>query len=90
MSCSVCAGYSSYNCPCCGGYTETIDCPDCGGTGEGNYTVWDVHNRREVSCTRLAYLLCADTEDDALERGQRYCKLSCVCKTCNGEGTIEK
>ena len=90
MSCSVCLGYSSANCPCCGAQYEVIDCPDCKGTGEHDYTVWDVHLGLEVSCTKLAYLSAAGDEDTALERGQRYCKYSCVCKTCNGEGTICK
>ena len=88
MSCSVCAGYVGVDCPCCGSHANIITCPDCGGTGEGDYKVWDIHERIEVGCDRLTYLYSANTEDDAEERGQRYCKLSCVCQTCQGEGTL--
>lgn len=37
MSCSVCEGYSSYNCPCCGPQIEKIVCPECDGSGEDEH-----------------------------------------------------
>lgn len=33
MSCSVCAGYSSENCPCCSEDLDVIECPECEGLG---------------------------------------------------------
>lgn len=88
MSCSVCAGYVGVDCPCCGSHANVITCPDCGGTGEGDYKVFDVNTRMDVDCTRIEYMASADTEDEAEEKGLKYCKLSCVCQTCQGEGTL--
>lgn len=88
MSCPVCAGHDTYNCPCCSEEVRMIDCPDCNGTGYGDWKVWDIIKREEVSCTETDYRYSARTEDEAIERGQRYCRLSCTCKTCRGEGMI--
>lgn len=65
-----------------------ITCPDCKGTGEGDWQVFDVISREFVDCTENAYLIAAENEDIAELRGQRYCKYSNVCQTCKGEGEI--
>ena len=88
MSCEVCAGYSSYNCPVCGGDTKMITCPDCNGTGEGDWKVYDLVKNVVVKCPQLAYELAPDTEDKAEELGKRYCRESNVCQTCKGLGEI--
>lgn len=88
MSCSVCLGHSEADCPCCGTQYNVIDCPDCGGTGKGNFKVWDIIERHEVSCNQLEYMIAAEDENEAFDKSQRFCKLSCVCQRCNGEGVV--
>lgn len=88
MSCSVCQGYSSHNCPCCREDVRMIICPDCNGTGKGNWKVWDIYERKEVECTEIAYLTAPEDEDVAHYLGKRYCRLSSICLTCKGEGEI--
>ena len=65
-----------------------ITCPDCNGTGEGNWRVFDIKDRVFVDCTENAYLCAAEDEDTAEYLGKRYCRESCVCQTCKGEGGI--
>lgn len=88
MSCEVCAGYSSYNCPVCGNVAKMITCPDCNGTGEGDWKVYDLVKNVVVKCPQLAYELAPDTEDKAAELGKRYCRESNTCKRCKGVGEI--
>ena len=89
MSCEVCKGYTGVNCPVCGsGLYET--CPNCKGTGEGDWQVFDIYTREVIGCTENAYLIAADDEDIAESKGQRYCKFSDVCQTCKGDGVIRK
>lgn len=88
MSCSVCAGHDTYNCPCCSEEVNMIECPDCKGTGEGDYKVFDRIDRIAVRCDKIAYYYSPDDEDAASAMGRRYCRLSCTCQTCKGEGEI--
>lgn len=88
MSCSVCAGYSSHDCPCCGTEPQKITCPACKGTGHGDWKVWDIIKRVEVTCNEIAYRTSPRNEDDAIRLGKRYCRYSCTCKTCGGDGEI--
>lgn len=90
MSCSVCAGYSSYNCPCCGEEPRMIVCPDCQGSGYTPYMAFDIRCRRIIPVNELAYDILPLDEDEAESRGMRYCKVEIeVCRTCNGAGEIE-
>lgn len=88
MSCAVCAGYSSQNCPCCGVEAQKVTCPDCKGTGYGDWTVFDIIKRVDVKCNEAQYRRAALSEDGAADRGERYCRASCTCQTCQGEGEI--
>lgn len=87
MSCSVCAGYSSYNCPCCGEEVRMVDCPDC---YNGHvYWAFDTIKREFTQTTPLAYSILPIDEDDAKYSGKRYCQGSVeICRTCMGEGMI--
>lgn len=90
MSCEVCAGYSSYNCPVCGGEDSMSICPNCKGTGEADWKVFDIKQRVVVRCTELAYIYAADSEDEAEAQGKRYCKENNICETCDGLGEIQE
>lgn len=87
MSCSVCAGYSSYNCPACGGGVRMVDCPDC---EDGlQYFLYNIHNGKEIKCTALAYQIQPFDEDDARAERKNYCQGDIRrCPTCKGEGEI--
>lgn len=88
MSCEVCAGYSSYNCPVCGGEVSMTTCQDCKGTGEGDWKVYDIKLGIVVRCSKIAYIYAADDERAAELMGKRYCKESNTCQTCNGLGEV--
>lgn len=88
MSCSVCAGYSSYDCPCCGG-VSAVACPDCGGLGHRGFYAFDIIDRMAVKVEEAAYDALPDSEDMAEHLGWRYCKMETEkCPTCNGEGLL--
>lgn len=89
MSCSVCAGYSSYNCPCCSEEVKMVECPDCQGSGYTPYKALDIRTRKEIPVTELAYAILPENEDIAQYKGMRYCKMDIdICPTCRGEGEI--
>lgn len=88
MSCSVCAGYSSDNCPCCSDNARMIDCPDCEGSG-GLYYAFHIVERRFEKVNEYAYACLPIDEDDALNCRQNWCQGHIdKCPTCNGEGEI--
>lgn len=88
MSCSVCAGYSDYNCPCCGEQVRMIECPDCEGIGSV-YLSFNIKTREFFKTTRLAYHILPENEDMAAYKGEHYCQGDVViCKSCHGLGII--
>ena len=91
MSCSVCAGYDSYNCPCCGEEVSMITCPDCKGTGNAPYKAFHIHDRVTVTCTELTWLAIPHDEDAAADLGENWCRWPReACPTCKGEGEIHE
>lgn len=90
MSCAVCAGHDTYNCPCCGDDVRMVECPDCGGTGMTPYKAFNIQSRKEVPVTRLTWLLIPKDEDEAESKGKRYCRAyRDICRTCGGLGEIQ-
>lgn len=89
MSCSVCAGYSDYNCPCCSEEPVMIPCPDC---SDGYaYYASVVGSTRQVRVTKSAYMVLPFDEDDAKAMRNRYYQGDIEeCPTCKGEQEIEK
>lgn len=87
MSCSVCAGHDSYNCPCCSPKVQIMTCPECDNGYQ--YYAFDVIARKFVRVTELAYQILPFDEDDAYFEKKRYCQ-GCIekCRKCNGEGEI--
>ena len=88
MSCSVCAGYSSYNCPCCGEDVRMMECPDCGGNGV-RYLAFHITERRFKEVTELAFTILPQDEDEARYMRNKWCQGDIKrCPTCKGEGEI--
>ena len=90
MSCEVCAGYDSYKCPVCGEQVRMVICPDCKGTGEGDWKVYDILDDVVLNVPKAVYYLAAEDQDTAEQLQQRFCRESCICPTCNGEGEIQQ
>lgn len=89
MSCSVCAGYSSYNCPCCGEPVRMMTCPDCKGSGMEAYKAYHIHRHITTDVTKICYDILPKDEDDAIARGENWCRWPRErCHTCKGEGEI--
>lgn len=89
MSCSVCAGYDSSKCPVCGEGVETRICPDCEGSGYTPYKAYDILAKKEIPITELAWQILPDDEDEADDKGMRFCKVEIeICPRCSGEGSI--
>lgn len=86
--CEVCAGYSTYNCPVCGEQARMITCPDCKGTGEGDWKVYDILEDVVLTVPKDVYDWAADDEETANLLNQRFCRESCICPTCKGKGEI--
>ena len=55
MSCSVCAGHDTYNCPCCGETIQMIICPDCYGTGMKKPRAFHIYRRLTVEVTETTW-----------------------------------
>ena len=89
MSCSVCAGHDSSNCPCCGETIQMIICPDCYGTGMKKPRAFHIHRRLTVEVTETTWQILPKDEDDAAERGENWCRFPReACPTCKGEGEV--
>lgn len=89
MSCSVCAGYDSYNCPCCGEDVRMIDCPECKGTGYEPYMAFNIRTRGMTEVTMLTWMLLPRDEEGAERRGTNYCRMPRErCGRCHGEGQV--
>lgn len=87
MSCVVCAGYLTYNCPVCGGGVTMVECKDCEDGME--YWAFNIKTRNFVRVTALAYQILPFDEDDAENDGKVYCQGEIrPCATCHGECEI--
>lgn len=83
MSCSVCRGHDSRNCPCCGGSSV---CPECGGTGKA-FTAYDMEKDAIIKVSEDEYRMLPEDEDEANELGVRYYREDIIdCEMCDGEG----
>ena len=89
MSCSVCAGYSSYNCPCCGEDVQMIICPDCNGTGMAPHKAYHIHRHITATVAQICYDILPNDEDEAIVKGENWCRWPREkCPTCKGDGEI--
>lgn len=89
MSCSVCAGHDTYNCPVCGEAVRMETCPDCKGTGLAPYKAWHIHRHVAAEVTYLTWLMIPKDEDEAYMKGENWCRMEReTCPTCKGDGEI--
>ena len=89
MSCSVCAGYDSFSCPCCGENYSMIPCPDC--TDGFEYYSFNIHTGKQKKVTKAAYMILPYDEDDARDGGMDFCQGDvCECSRCGGEREIPR
>lgn len=89
MSCSVCAGTSSHDCPCCSEPMDVVPCPECGGWGYTKFFAINIHTRKIVEVTGEAYCAMPDDEDVALFDNKNYCQHDAKeCKVCGGRGEV--
>ena len=86
MSCPVCEGYSSANCPCCSDDVEMVRCPDCLEDGV-IYLAFDLILRKEYRVSK--HIALPEDEDAAIAEAKSECRSDIVtCTTCRGEGEI--
>lgn len=88
MSCSVCAGHDSSNCPCCGESYSIVKCPECGGDGIDHRLAFDIRTREEIAIEPLTYLALPKDEDDAEAKRWNYCRSDKNCPFCKGIGEV--
>lgn len=91
MSCSVCAGYSSHNCPVCGEEVRMVECPDCGGMGRLPYLAYDMRTGRVLPVTETTWVMLPEDKTEAESRRMhsfKYGDGGCECPTCKGMGEI--
>lgn len=89
MSCSVCAGYSSSNCPVCG-ESHIVDCPECYGSGINHNLAFNIHTRQDVKVNEITWMMLPATEEEAEKKGQNYCRSEENCPYCKGIGQVRK
>lgn len=88
MSCVVCVGHDTQNCPVCSESQAEI-CPQCQGSGYTPYMAFDRIKRVCVPVTELAYTILPDDEDEAERMRKRFCKVEIeICPRCRGLGEI--
>lgn len=94
MSCSVCQGYDSHKCPCCGDSVRVTECPDCHGLGITPWRAVNMETKEIIEVTHGEWILMLE-EEDALVLPEkplfcRYDEGGDRCPTCYGEGVIPK
>lgn len=83
--CTVCSGYTHYDCPCCSESYTLVRCDACGGWGK---TFWACDNETgDVFQVTEAKFLSLPGEDENA-RITQYCEEH--CEECDGCGEVEK
>ena len=90
MSCIVCMGYDTQNCPVCGDHYEVIACPECEGRGVNMRLAFNIRTRQFVEVTPLTWQVLPSTEDRAEAMGWNYCRAEDNCPHCKGFGEVYK
>lgn len=88
MSCNVCRGYDSSNCPTCSVSFAQAICPECDGDGLDHSLAFNIRTRQTTEVSEMAWMLLPDTEDIAEARGWNYCKAEETCPFCKGQGMV--
>jgi len=88
MSCSVCAGHDTYNCPCCGDELSVATCPECGGDGIDHRLAFNIVTREFVKVEPITWQVLPKTEDEAEAMRWNYCQAEENCPFCKGLGEV--
>jgi DnaJ-class molecular chaperone len=90
MSCTVCQGYDTQNCPVCGETLQVVPCPECDGTGVDQRLAFNIRTRLFVEVNKLTWLILPSDEDRAEAMGWNYCRAEENCPFCKGIGEVHK
>lgn len=90
MSCAVCLGYDSQNCPVCSEPVEVVTCQECGGTGLNQRLAFNIRTRLFVEVTPLTWQMLPSTEERAEAMGWNYCRAEDDCPYCKGFGELHR
>ena len=89
MSCDVCRGTNSRNCPVCGEQPEMIFCPECRGLGLKKCYAMSMRTGTEIEVTAETYMGIPETEDEARMNGRKYYRSDAEeCEFCGGTGEV--
>lgn len=85
--CDICNGHPG--CPVCSPEPRMIECAACQGQG----FIWhkyDLEANRETEVTEEEYNALPVDEDEAIEKGLRFCQGEKeTCSVCDGTGEVE-
>lgn len=90
MSCAVCRGYDSQNCPVCSEPVEVVTCQECGGTGLNQRLAFNIRTRLFVEVTPLTWQMLPSSEERAEAMGWNYCRAEDDCPYCKGFGEVHR
>lgn len=86
--CDICNGHPG--CPVCTPEPRMIDCAACQGHGYTWYK-YDLEQDRETEVTEEEYNALPVDEDEAREKGLRFCQGEIeTCSVCDGTGEVER
>lgn len=89
MSCVVCAGHDTYNCPVCSEAFDVVTCPECGGFGETDFLAFNIETRKFVRVSAYTFHSLYKDEDVARFNHQHYCQGDATeCRLCGGKGEV--
>jgi hypothetical protein len=90
MSCNVCRGYDSHDCPVCGIDSTIEKCPECEGTGVNHRLAFNIKTRQFVEVNPLTWMLLPVTEEQAEAKDWNFCRAEENCPYCKGLGEVNR
>ena len=68
----------------------TTTCTHCNGTGHTPYLAFNIVSRQTIPVKEITWLILPETEDEAENRRQNYCRIDVEdCPYCYGEGWVK-
>ena len=90
MSCDVCRGTNSSECPVCGRERwERVTCPKCEGIGLERCWAMSMRTGDEIEVSVGTYLALAEDMLEAKAKGEHYYRCDAdECELCGGRGEV--